>query len=103
DADGVGGVVAAGGVGQQRVARQVEEIEDVFAAAVVESLAADGDSDAVGARQSERFLHRLECVVLACADDQAAVGRVRANAERRVGQCVGGRFGDGHLADFTTR
>ena len=47
----IGRVVAAGRVGQERVTAEVEVVEDVLAAAVVEALAADGDGDAVRARR----------------------------------------------------
>ena len=90
DAHRVGGVVAAGRVGQQRVAVEIEVVEDVFALAVVEALAADGDGDAIGAREGERFAHRVVGVVLAGADDEPARERVAAEAKEVGGGGEGG-------------
>src|SRR5262249_23543053 len=99
---GVGGVVAAGRVWQQRVTRQIEIIEDVLALTIVQSLATDGDGDAVSTGQAQRLLHRLERIVFAGADDQSAHERVRADAERCVGESVG-RRNRGHRTDFIRR
>ena len=78
-AEGVLGVEAAGGVGQDRVPPRVEVVEQVAALAVEQPLAADGDRDDLGAAGVEAVAHQLEGRVLARADEQAAPERVRAD------------------------
>ena len=52
DADGIVGIEAAGGVGKQRVAAGIDEVEQVVAGGVDQPLAADGDRDALGAARA---------------------------------------------------
>ena len=63
-ADGVLGAEAAGRVGQDRVALQVEVIEDVAALLVDQPLAADGDGGHLAAAGRQAVAHQLELAYL---------------------------------------
>src|SRR5207249_3197854 len=91
DADGIVGGEAAGGVGEDGVARGIDEVEERLALVVEEALAPDGDGDDTCAAGIKGCLHGGEVAVLAGAEDQAAAEMAGADSESVVGE---GRDGD---------
>jgi hypothetical protein len=92
-ADGVVRGEAAGGVGQDRVAVGVDEVEQALALLVVESLAPDGDGDNRAAGGVERVLHEVVGLVLAGADEEAAGEGATGDLEGVESGLGGGRCG----------
>ena len=89
DADGVFGGEAAGGIGQDGVVREVDEVEDISAIGVDEPFASDRHRDHLRTTRLQALLHQLVRVVLAGADGESSLEFVCAEDQRRIERGVG--------------
>ena len=81
--EGVLGGEAAGGVGQDRIAVEVEKVDQAPPLLVGQAFAADGDGDDLGAAGRQAVAHQLQGRVLAGADQEATGESVRTNLKLR--------------------
>ena len=83
-AEGVVGVEAAGGVGEDGVAVGIDEVEQLATGFVLQPLPADGHGDNLSAAGGEAVAHQLQTGVFPGADEQPAPQFEGADPDRRV-------------------
>ena len=95
-ANGVLGAETSGRVGQDGVALEVQEVEDIAAFLINQALAADSDGGHFAAAGRQTSAHLVITRILAGAGDEPATKCERADSQRFIGRCFLNRSASAH-------